>query len=48
MFSGLFAGTMEAVRVVVHPEDPGIAIDFAPSELTLTVSPVPLLVVVVV
>jgi hypothetical protein len=39
---------MEAVSVVVHPLDPAIAIDFAPSELMFVVSPVPELVVVVV
>jgi hypothetical protein len=39
---------MLAVSVVVHPLVPGIAIDFAPSELMFTVRPVPLFVVVVV
>jgi len=39
---------MLAVNVVVNPDEPGIATDFAPRELTLMVSPVPLLVVVVV
>jgi hypothetical protein len=38
---------MLAVRVVVHPLEPGIASDFAPRELGLRVSPVPLFVVVV-
>jgi hypothetical protein len=37
-----------AVRVVVHPLEPGMAMDLAPRELTLTVRLEPELVVVVV
>jgi hypothetical protein len=38
---------MLAVRVVVQPLAPAMAIDFAPSESTFVVKPVPLFVVVV-
>jgi hypothetical protein len=48
MCIGLLAGMLlEATSVVVQPEDPATATLFAPSEFTLTVSPVPEFAVVV-
>jgi hypothetical protein len=47
MATGFALAITPAVSVVVQPEPPAIATDFAPSEFTFTVSPVPEFAVVV-